>query len=306
VNNKLPLRNNITRDFVLKTCLVICGFEVEYRVGSFTRKRLAKIKREWPQIQNAILRTVQMVNTFGIRRDNLTSLNALIPVIYFLYHHPDIDPTSPNSRLVPKNTRAVRAWLLTALLSRAFSGSSDVAIQAAREALKDNKDEVFPAAAVNRELRSVGKDVAITDLDRFSYGRRETYLALSLLYPEEYWRLGKQDIDHIFARSRVNEKALREAGIKEATRRTLVHQRDRIGNLMFLPGDDNRKEKRAKPIKVWIKMRDPRKFMRDGLIPRGADLLELSRFDTFVRKRETKILKRLRTLVPIGRRKARR
>jgi hypothetical protein len=29
-------------------------------------------------------------------------------------------------------------------------------------------------------------------------------------------------------------------------------------------------------------------------------------FDTFVRKRETKILKRLRTLVPIGRRKARR
>jgi ParB/RepB/Spo0J family partition protein len=57
-------------------------------VENLLRENLTAIRNKWPTIKKAVERGVDLANSFGIDRDNLTSNNALIPVIYYLYKNP--------------------------------------------------------------------------------------------------------------------------------------------------------------------------------------------------------------------------
>ncbi len=82
--------NDFDKDFIMKTCLVVADLRVAYKVQNFNAQNLQKIRNRWEDIKSAVERTVNMVNFFGIDRDNLTSANALIPLIYYLSSRPGL------------------------------------------------------------------------------------------------------------------------------------------------------------------------------------------------------------------------
>jgi uncharacterized protein with ParB-like and HNH nuclease domain len=84
VNGKLTRRNDFDKGFIMKSCLVLTDLPVAYKVQNFNNKNLATIRQQWPSIKKAVERGVDLANSFGIDRDNLTSANALIPIIYYL------------------------------------------------------------------------------------------------------------------------------------------------------------------------------------------------------------------------------
>src|SRR5437016_4892387 len=88
LNNQLTHKNNFDKDFIMKTCLVLSDLQVQYKVENFNNQNLMLIHSNWKGIKAAIETTANLVNSFGINRDTLTSANALIPIIYFLYKHP--------------------------------------------------------------------------------------------------------------------------------------------------------------------------------------------------------------------------
>ncbi len=116
INTALTRRNDFNKDFIMKTCLVCADLPVAYKVQNFNNQNLRKIQRRWNDIKSAIERAVDLVNFFGIDRDNLTSVNALIPLIYYLYHRPGLTlrGTTPFER---KNSDLVRKWVGVALLN---------------------------------------------------------------------------------------------------------------------------------------------------------------------------------------------
>ena len=85
LNSELTRKNDLDKDFVLKACLAVTGLPLKYEVKNFTSEKLARVESQWDAIKLAIESGVDLVNTFGIDKENLTSQNALIPVIYFLY-----------------------------------------------------------------------------------------------------------------------------------------------------------------------------------------------------------------------------
>src|SRR5205823_9312805 len=121
LNTQLTRKNRLNKDFVMKSCLVLLNLPVTYRVSSFTKDTCARIKERWDDIRDAIRRAVDAANAFGIDETTLTSANALIPLAYFLYQHPELTLRS-ESAIDVKNANRARVWLISALLNGVLGG----------------------------------------------------------------------------------------------------------------------------------------------------------------------------------------
>jgi hypothetical protein len=194
INGRLDRRNSVTKDFVMKACLLLSGLSHVYQVKSFTNQNLETMRRNWGAIKVTLKRTFTLVNRFGIDRENLTSLNALLPIADYL-HRVDVDLCEGTTPFHVKNAERIRRWLIAALLNRAFGGNSDEAIGVTRTAIEsswnDGKD--FPIARLYEDLsrhrrRNVGYgEDSISQMLETRYGAKESFLLLSLMYEEKSW-----------------------------------------------------------------------------------------------------------------------
>ena len=135
INKELPHRNDINKDFVLKCALVLSDLPVAYIVDNFTGANMQLIAAKWPQIKQALEAGFNLVNSFGVDRTNLTSLNAVVPIIYYLMRHRDLK-IGGSTPFDIKNAQAIRKWLALALLAQLFGGNSDRMLQKTRNVLK--------------------------------------------------------------------------------------------------------------------------------------------------------------------------
>lgn len=301
VNGELTRRNNLDKDFVMKSCLVLSDLSVAYRVQNFNNENLETIRGKWPKIKTAIERGVDLANTFGVDRDTLTSQNALIPVIYYLYLL-DGATLQGSTPFEVRNAAAVRRWLLAAMLNNVFSGSSDNVLRDIRQVLgerlaKGERD--FPVEAIERKLAASGRSArfdgyAAEEVLSISYGKRRTFLALSLLYDRTNWGTFEHHQDHIFPRSLFTDEKLGAAGVPPEKWDRYRELRDRLGNLELLLAHEN-EEKSNKDFGEWLQTRD-QAFKQMHLIPEDDDLLVLENFENFIEVRETLIQDRLRNM----------
>ena len=297
LNGQLTRKNDFDKDFVMKSCLVLSDLPVAYLVKNFNNQNLELIRQNWEGIKTAVRSGIDLVNSYGIDRDTLTSANALIPVLYFLYKHPRLAPQHGSSAVDAENTSLLRRWVLMALLNNVFTGQSDAALATTRRVLQAYNDEaVFPAEEISAELAKSGRltqfnDQAIRNILDIRYGERETFLALSLLYDDNAWGTMAYHQDHIFPRSHFDEEHLAAAGIPPEQHERYRTLADRLGNLELLSGQENI-EKSNKDFAAWVGTRS-HDFKRRHLIPTEETLLSLEHFEQFIAAREALIRERL-------------
>jgi hypothetical protein len=92
INYQLERRNSINLEFLIRSCLVLSGLPVRYRINNFTNQAIATVEGNWPTMRGAIERGISLANRFGIDGTNLTSQNALIPM-HYLYQHDGVSFT---------------------------------------------------------------------------------------------------------------------------------------------------------------------------------------------------------------------
>src|SRR5437588_675768 len=149
LNNDLPRKNNLSKDFVMKACLALTDLSVRYKADNFSNEHLGIIKDNWEGIKKSIVRGVELGNRYGLDRDTLTSANALIPVIYFLHDRPSINLASGSKPFEVRNREIIRRWLISVMINRIFSGSSDNLLTAIRGVLKQqSSDADFPVKEI--------------------------------------------------------------------------------------------------------------------------------------------------------------
>ncbi|MCP5389845.1 MAG: DUF262 domain-containing protein [Novosphingobium sp.] len=297
INKALPLPNTVTRDLVLKACLVLCDFDVKYSVSNFTGEAISQIEARWPDIKRAIENTFRLVNRFGISGETLTSLNAVLPIAYYLFRTPEFSFRG-STEFERVNAREMQRWLIQSLLLGVFAGSSDRTISLARGAIREGlrSDRSFPAARLYDALATDGRIArldarAIEGLLALEYGKAKTFLALSLLYDGLDWTSGAFHVDHIVPQDRAGRRTLQGMNIPEHRIREITDSLNRLGNLQLLPGTENI-EKRDLPFDAWITSRD-RNYMDRHLIPDRLDLATAQMLPEFVREREKAIRQRL-------------
>jgi uncharacterized protein with ParB-like and HNH nuclease domain len=299
LNTKLTRRNNFDKDFIMKSCLVLTDLPVAYKVQNFNNANLTTIRNKWSAIKKAVERGVDLINSFGIDRDNLTSNNALIPVIYYLYKNPE-STMRGSTPFEVRNAEQVRRWLIMALLNGVFGGTSDNMLRDIRSSLQPGEmvgaDYDFPIEAISATIRKAGRTVGFGDyvMDEaleLSYGQRQTFLSLSLLYDDAAWGTMPFHQDHIFARSLFKPKDL-----ASTDRVSWIQRKEQLGNLCLLLAHENI-GKQDMPVDEWLESRDS-SFLKRHLIPEDKSLWKFDRFDDFIKEREVLIRQRLKALFP--------
>jgi hypothetical protein len=134
----------------------------------------------------------------------------------------------------------------------------------------------------------------MADFLSITYGRKLTFLALSLLYDDNNWGTMQFSQDHIFPQSQFSKKNMATARLDPQKQAQYPELRDRIGNLELLSLKEN-EEKAKKPFEQWLRTRDA-SFRKRHLIPADDRLLSFNRFEDFIEAREKLITERLQKL----------
>ena len=299
LNHELSRKNDLSKDFVMKACLVLTDLPVRYNMQNFSNENLAIIGSEWRVIKKYLTAAVELANRFGIDEDTLTSANALIPIVYYMKARGTT--LLGESADEVSSAHSARLWLIGCLLNRTFGGQGDNLLRDMREVLRAGTGsfpsrELHDAARKHRRTSVLDRD-AVNSMLELEHGDRITFLALSLLYDEQNWGTTPHQQDHIFPQDLFKPKRMDEAGVPRDRQAALSGLRDRLGNLQLIMGTENA-GKSDQDFATWLKTRSP-EFRRRHLIPEGDELLTLDRFDDFVAEREKLIRARLEIVLQV-------
>lgn len=273
-------------DFIMRSCLVLTDCPVLFKVNSFKKENIDKIKNEWESIKTAISKSVDLLVEFGFNGENLTSQNAVIPIAYYF-----IKGGSDS----PESKKAIRKYIIYALLKQIYGSQGDQVISNLRDALKvkdDEKGNDFSFDALLNAKLSGNKSLVITDEDieeilQYKKGPY-TFMVLSLLYPNLRFGQIKFHQDHIHPASLFTNAKLRKYDIPEDKWKNWQEMKDQLPNLQLMEGGEN-KSKNATLFKEWLEgtdsnnnpnVRDGDKFKIDNYIPENIDL-DFDKFEEF-------------------------
>lgn len=288
----------VNKDFILRTYLVLYSDDIKFRVQNFSIKNAKEFESYWEEIKLAIKEVFQLVNDFGYAPSTLTSMNALLPIVYYLYKTERVKGFC--QKVGYKEDRAlIKRWLHVVLLHQIFGGQAEGVLKAIRDTIKkeiSKGTDKFPASAIANRLSKTNKSITVDEefiqgLLYTSKDSRYAFPILALLFPHLDYKNRDFHLDHCHPLSHFNEKKLKAKGIllnddnKEYF--TDWDYFNSIINLQMLDGNEN-KSKNAKDLKVWVT--DNSITLKKYYLPKELDLVD---FPTFVEKRTELLTKAL-------------
>ena len=295
-------------DLVMRSCLVLTDCPVIFKVKSFKTENVQEIKNNWSRIKDALEKTVILLFDFGFDGHTLPSQNAIIPIAYYIYYGGILD----------QSTKAeIQKYLVRALLKNIFSGQGDTVLANIRNQLrvKDDgpntyklKNTRFSFSDISRTKLPATKSFSITDEDideilEYKKGIN-SYIVLSMLYPNLRYNQTSFHMDHIHPSSKLTVYSLKQLGIPEDTIEDWLNKKDRLPNLQLMEGRENI-QKRNRYFDDWLNGADSQgnpnvddldAFLSRNYIPKGIDY-SLENFEEFYEKRKDQLQKAIKTII---------
>lgn len=289
---------NIDKDYVLKAFLFLYHKEVRFRITSFNNDFIANIEDNWDGIRNSILNLFDLIKTFGLNNYTLTTNNATLPILYYIYHR-EIYQDFATLIGYDEDRQVIKKWLYTILVRRVFGGTSDNVLTQARRAFTDNIEEnliihldKFPASDVNSEIKKltdVGDDF-IDDLLKTQKDSQYSFPLLALLYPNLDYKNNNFHQDHMHPAAQY--EMLSDENKKEYSWGVY----NSICNLQMLDANENM-AKNKRDLAEWItfetKKYDEKQFCESHLIPQSISY-ELADFKPFIEARKRILIDKLK------------
>lgn len=286
---------SISKDFILKTFLYLYSPDIKFKVTNFSKENAKDFEVHWEKIRDAILATFDLIKTFGFNDYTLTSKNALIPIVYYLYHRNIYRDFSTKTEF-KKDRAIINKWLHTVLIKRAFGGTSDSVLSQIRRTFTENvvkkplKDDIvsFPT-----EFKYITKDLSVGEefIEDLLYTQMENQYAfsiLSLLYPNLDYKNNNFHKDHLHPEFQYDDLTDED---KESLGWGIYNS---IYNLQMLDANENM-SKNNKSLKEWVKSQTKSStkadFLSNHLIP-DVDL-DISNFEEFYEKRKSLLIAKM-------------
>ncbi len=291
---------NINKDYVLKAFLFLHHKDVRSMITSFNNGFIVRIEENWEKIRNSILNLFDLAKSYGLTDYTLTSYNATLPILYYLYHR-DIYEDFATKTCYETERESIRRWLFSILLRKTFGGQSDAVLTQARRAFtNDIETELikplndFPVKEINTEIKKLTdvSDDFIEELLLTQKDSRYSFPILAMLYPDLDYKNNNFHQDHLHPASIYDQ---------------LKHEhKDKFGwtvynsilNLQMLDSNENM-SKNASPLDVWIteqtKNKDKDRFIESHLIPNVDYSLE--NFDSFITARKKILIEKLKNIL---------
>ena len=254
-------------DFVLKAGLMLTDLaSVGFRVENFTRENMAILEKNWSDIRQALLETVELVDSFGFDSRTIQATNSLLPIAYYLYKKGAPHDFETSDRFLA-DRKTIRGWLTRSILKETgiWGSGLDTLLTALRDVIRNSSGSDFPAGELRRVMSRRGKELdfeseEIEDLADMRLGDRRIFPLLTMLFSYLESRDGA-DIDHVFPKSRFTPNRLKAAGIADEQVDAFRERYDRLANLQLLDRSVNN-EKRATLPADWLDIHCPDSLSR--------------------------------------------
>lgn len=282
-------------DFIMRSCLVLTDCPVLFKVKSFKKENIEKIKNEWENIKSAINKAVDLLVEFGFNGENLTSQNAVIPIAYYFVKE---------GNELPNSKKEIKKYVIHALLKQIYGGQGDLVLSTIRDALrkKDRDNYVLEQMdfsfnlLLNAKLPG-NKALIITneDIEEILEYRKGpyTFMMLSLLYPNLRFGQVKFHQDHMHPASLFTDAKLKKYDIPKEKWKRWQEMKDSLPNLQLMEGKEN-ESKNKTPFKNWLYGKDANenpnvsdidRFKKDNYISTGLSL-DFKDFEYFYEARK--------------------
>lgn len=292
---------NIDKDYILKSFLYLYHKDVRFKITSFKNDFIGKIELNWENIRNSILNLYDLIKTFGLTDYTLTTNNATLPILYYIYHK-NIFTDFATKTAYKEDREIIKKWLLTILVRRTFGGQTDTVLTQSRKAFTtDFENEKisdlihFPTKEINKEIKKlidIGDDF-IEDLLLTQKDSQYSFPILALLYPEMDYRNNNFHQDHLHPAAFYDNITIKE---KEDYGWKVYNS---ILNLQMLDANENM-SKNAKSLKDWVeqetKSSDLKRFMESHIIPQNIGL-DLTNFTEYVTNRKELLVVKLKSIL---------
>lgn len=303
---------NINKDLILKGFLYLFHNNIKFQINSFNKEFIEAIEEKWESIRDCFLETFRLLKTFGLEDKTLSSKNAILPILYFVYHKGLTDKIVDSVKQ-GKNRKLIKKWLLRALIFKPFGRSVDTIFtnirrafikdfkQNAKKYIDDNID-IFPLENIEK-LAKYGQDTGddfLEDLMLYRKNSSEAFSILSLLYPNLDFKNNNFHKDHLHPESAYKqyEELGKEKKSKDPNYNYFSFEEyDSLPNLQMLDANENM-AKQGKPLKDWVDgndRNDRKEFLRKHLIP-DIDL-SLDNFDKFYEERKKLLINKLKEIL---------
>lgn len=286
----------VNQDFILKTCLVLFVDNIRFQLKNFSHQNVSIFEDNWANIKRSILDGFNLVRKIGFNNQTLRAKNAVIPIIYYLYHTKRELINNPSKG--SQDRAIIQQWLTLTLLKSIFGGQTDSVLITIRNVIKANLTEsTFPLNAIKKEFKSNPNKNYQLDSDFIEgllhsrYDSVDTFYILSLLYPNlDYYN---QDFhkDHLHPKSFFESSDNIKATFSEEDIEFCKNPAnwDSVLNLQLLNGLSN-KSKQNKSLLDWTTVY---KVTNQSLFVDNDTSLNIADFKKFIEDRKCNIKKHL-------------
>ena len=292
---------NISKDFVLKTCLVLFSDDIRFKLENFTHESIKIFEDNWQEIRASIISAFKLFRQLGFNDTNFRAKNAAIPVIYYIYFHKLTGKIENPAYKDEENKKNIAKWLILSFIKSIFGGQADSILKKMKNVLEAQTEENFPDKALMEAFKAhPSKNYSFDDdfIEGLLESKKDTsdaFYVLHLIYSHlDYLN---QDVhqDHLHpAKFFTNQKHFK-ANIPEEIREFAKKEENwnGVANLQLLNGRLNESKNDA-PLKEWVvKYNKTNKdlFLSDGIS------LELQDFKDFIIDRKENLKTLLKQIV---------
>ena len=289
---------NVSKDFVLKSILVLCDGDLKFKLENFGRTSVENYERQWPMIKKALIATFQFLGQLNFNDCILKSKNAAIPLAYYIYKH-ELADSIVKTTYDKEEKRKIARWMNMTLLKEVFGRSSDSALSSMRSIIKGSQETSFPADEIGNRFRYSFSEDDLDELLRSQYATPDAGLVLNLLYPNVAIEHGNNVAqDHMHPKSAFTSKGkLDSLNLTEDDRKFFEDPSNYNSclNLQLLESIEN-ESKRETELSKWARGKNKN---RQDLFVGEETSLELKDFKSFIASRNNHLKVKLREILGI-------
>ncbi|WP_033619875.1 DUF262 domain-containing protein [Helicobacter pylori] len=277
--------SKMEQDQVLKTCLLLIGKDTTFELRNFNKNNIKEIEDNWEKITDSIYDAAKLLETFGYV-GYLGSAYILSSLAYFYFL---------NSKMNENDKKQALKFVRNAQITSYFTSSTDTKLSIIARSMKEAqtferfnhnlaKHETSPLKITNDTIE---EEVMCSSSDA------KVFPILQILYPHLNCKTTTFHIDHIYPKSKFNEK-------NKELDKDFYKCGNHLFNLQLLEGAENSAKKDKDP-EIWLKeeyknQQAIEEYKKRNYIDPTLEL-EWENIEEFRKKREDAIIKRLKEVL---------